>query len=183
MVTAWIDLFLGWTREDWLCAKSHFQLADVLESTEQPVGATQIMGGPEISLWGKETVSAGSQMWSWAQAASLCLLVITVELCHARDFISSWYFGMKNVWVFEHSRKVSHPRRVCLPNLLKPSLPLTFLFILAHEYQVKLFPLSWAQCFWRKLVFSLAEEFQNPWEQGLDKENEDISWECPPRFL
>lgn len=48
-------------------------------------------------------------MWSWAQAAFLCLLVITVELCHGRDFISSWYFCMKNMWVFEHSRKSEPP--------------------------------------------------------------------------
>lgn len=78
--------------------------------------------------------------------------------------------------------KVSHPRRVCLPNLLKCSLPLRFLFILAHKYQVKLFPLSWAQCFRRKLMFSLAKEFQNPREEDLDKENDAILQERPPRF-
>lgn len=103
MFTAWIDLFPGWTRADWLPAKSHFQLADVLESTRQLVGATQMTVRTGIQLWGKETVSAGSQMWSWARAAFLCLLVITAELCHGRDFISSWYFCMKKsvgVWTF-----------------------------------------------------------------------------------
>lgn len=112
MATAWIDLFLGWTREDWLSAKSHFQLVDVLESTKQPVGATQIMGRAweeQKSSSGEKKLSAGSQMWSWAQAAFLCLLVITVEWCHGRGFISSWYFCMKKVWGFEHSRKSEPP--------------------------------------------------------------------------
>lgn len=67
MVTAWIDLFLGWSREDWLSAQSHFQLADVLESTEHPVGATQI-----IRTWEEQKSSSGEK--------KLCLLGANVIL-------------------------------------------------------------------------------------------------------
>lgn len=183
MVTAWIDLFLGWTREDWLCAKSHFQLADVLESTEQPVGATQIMGGPEISLWGKETVSAGSQMWSWAQAASLCLLVITVELCHARDFISSWYFGMKNVWVFEHSRKSEPPSQGVFTQSSKPFTSSDILIYLGTWIPSQAVSPFLSSVLLKEAGVQPCWGIPEPLRGGLDKENEDISWECPPRFL
>lgn len=80
-------------------------------------------------------------MWSdqiahWTEAVLFCLLVITVELCHGIDFIFSWVsYGekKKKYGYLNNLGKVSHPLKVCLPNLLKCSLPLTFLFILAHK--------------------------------------------------
>lgn len=59
--------------EDWLSdqnrAKSHFQLTDVLENTKQSVGAAHAMvrtrsQEKKTKHWRKETVPAGSQMWS-----------------------------------------------------------------------------------------------------------------------
>lgn len=92
------------------------------------------MGRAEIQLWGKEIVSAGSQCDLGHRLHSFVCLWSQWNCAMEEISFPADIFVWKKCGGLNILGKASHPRRVCLPNLLKRSLPLTFLFILAHKY-------------------------------------------------